>query len=1400
MTEVVTPEARRKRRLRRRGLLLTLLVLLLPGLVLGGLLASPLGLKALLSYGLKQAPLVTIANVEGSLLTGFTLQKVRYVTEYEDLQIAALTLEISPLCLLSKKLCIETLAVQDFDWHILRHRESPSFDFPAVELPPLHIPVTIDIQHASLNRLTLHLEHSQFDIRDALLKIHSDNDTVFISEARTELMFSALTIRAAVDGSLDLRGATAANLSAKVGLDFTADVPDLNIEGDIHGSAYDPELSVSTHGLVEAHTEMNASFRKKGWPVYARVKQNAPITLAKSVPVTLSDSVAIISGYVNAYHVEGQTTVTGVPRTPPVTAGIITDGGFFGLSNGEATLSILKQSVGEPSASGQQANGQQVNRQQAEVRGEFTWYPRLYWNTEVDFAHIDVATWLEGATSNLNGSAQVSGEWYPQIPFRNTVNEFKASGQWRTHPVAIGTTFTTTATTLDISQLQATLGRNHASLQGGVTTEWNLAGDFDLPQLNSVLPQLDGAISGKLAITGARATPRFNVSAVSPNLKVYDTLLEKVTATLHGDTGQHQLAATAQWQGYAANASVAGRLEKERWHGQIQSLDIAREATRFSLSSAASLAYTLDKKALQLGNTCLRNAKEEVCASADWNLSSQNGTLVSTLAAFESSFISPLVTAFEGEPGHWSGKAEARFARQKVVAADWQMQVDKFKLNRVLDKRFIPGITTERVHLQGKLAQQQLQLESRILWPDQQVTQLTATVPDIRQTNTFNLRIDTSPLPVGWASPWVNGIVFTGGTLGGTIKGTVMQGWPALVGTLNLEGGQLHTHSKSWGLETLSSRLQLNGTTATLSGDAEDDRGMHWTLSTPMILNWSESQRQLRLQQGCLSTANSQLCSKGHYSLDSGIDMTAEAEGNISPWLAPVFTDNTLIDGPFQGTARLKQTGDQLTGDVHVHSTVSSSIPADDGASPPKADISLDAQLANHLLVTRMIVRGSENSVIEGLLQTQINGEKAIDGHIDVRNVEIAPLKPMIRELEQLAGNINGTFLISGSLKKPTLEGELTLNDGKLSSAIYPIAFSKISANAKFTQQNTVLNADLESGKHGRATLRSEANWKDGTLLTQSHFTSQRLPIKQGSDINLKLDTDLTLASRHGRIDLGGLIHVREGFLRVAKLPENSTHVSKDVVFVDERGAQESETGIDAHLNLAVQLSDMVQLDGLGAQVRMNGAVGIQQTPPNDAVGRGTLTISEGTYTGYGQKLKISKGQILFNGPLDSPVLAIKAVREATSAEGSSVVAGINISGTPQQPESTLFSVPAMPEQDILRYIVTGRPPGSNGSDNRIANQALLSVGLYGSEDFTRDLASKVGIDDFEISTSTNTDDRNSVNVGGYLSPKLFVQYGVGLNTVNTLTLRYRLTQSVFLEALSGAESALDVLYSFEVE
>ena len=103
-----------------------------------------------------------------------------------------------------------------------------------------------------------------------------------------------------------------------------------------------------------------------------------------------------------------------------------------------------------------------------------------------------------------------------------------------------------------------------------------------------------------------------------------------------------------------------------------------------------------------------------------------------------------------------------------------------------------------------------------------------------------------------------------------------------------------------------------------------------------------------------------------------------------------------------------------------------------------------------------------------------------------------------------------------------------------------------------------------------------------------------------------------------------------------------------------------------------------------------------------------------------------------------------------------------------------------------------------NGGDNTMVQNALLSLSLMGGQSVVRNVASKVGIQDLQMGTS-GSGQTTEVQVSGYLSRRTYLQYGISMfQPVNTLTLRYRLRDNLFLEAVSGLASALDLLYTFE--
>jgi translocation and assembly module TamB len=64
---------------------------------------------------------------------------------------------------------------------------------------------------------------------------------------------------------------------------------------------------------------------------------------------------------------------------------------------------------------------------------------------------------------------------------------------------------------------------------------------------------------------------------------------------------------------------------------------------------------------------------------------------------------------------------------------------------------------------------------------------------------------------------------------------------------------------------------------------------------------------------------------------------------------------------------------------------------------------------------------------------------------------------------------------------------------------------------------------------------------------------------------------------------------------------------------------------------------------------------------------------------------------------------------------------------------------------------------------------------------------------------SSDRGDKASLVMGRYLSPKLYVSYGVGLvEAFNTFTVRYQIAEKWQLKAESGEYQGADILYTID--
>ncbi len=94
------------------------------------------------------------------------------------------------------------------------------------------------------------------------------------------------------------------------------------------------------------------------------------------------------------------------------------------------------------------------------------------------------------------------------------------------------------------------------------------------------------------------------------------------------------------------------------------------------------------------------------------------------------------------------------------------------------------------------------------------------------------------------------------------------------------------------------------------------------------------------------------------------------------------------------------------------------------------------------------------------------------------------------------------------------------------------------------------------------------------------------------------------------------------------------------------------------------------------------------------------------------------------------------------------------------------------------------------------AAAAAIKLGATGGAGLTSRVGETFGITDFAVDAEGSGDD-TQFTVSGYLSPKLYLRYGMGIFTpVNTATIRYKINSRLYLEAVSSLESAIDLFYN----
>jgi len=332
---------------------------------------------------------------------------------------------------------------------------------------------------------------------------------------------------------------------------------------------------------------------------------------------------------------------------------------------------------------------------------------------------------------------------------------------------------------------------------------------------------------------------------------------------------------------------------------------------------------------------------------------------------------------------------------------------------------------------------------------------------------------------------------------------------------------------------------------------------------------------------------------------------------------------------------------------------------------------------------------------------------------------------------------------------------------------------------------------EISSGK-GKATIDGETNEAGALTVRVKGADFQAADIPGASVV---IAPDLTFQRTQDRMQLWGQVTIPTAQVDLSKLPkvESGTSASPDVVVIDDPNPIDKSKSVPLEVNVGLIIGkkntalsgyakDEVRLIGYGLNATVDGWLDVHERPGDPTTGNGEIHLT-GIYKAYGQDLTIEQGRLLFAGqPIDDPQVNILATRTVEA-----VKAKLTVSGSAKKPQLEVSADPTKSQTEALAYLVTGKPLSeANSGEGDLVQSAARSIGGAAGNLLAKGLGKRLGISDIGVQDSDEIGG-SAFTVGQYLSPRLYLSYGVGLfEPGQVVTLRYRVNSKVSLEASQG--------------
>lgn len=396
----------------------------------------------------------------------------------------------------------------------------------------------------------------------------------------------------------------------------------------------------------------------------------------------------------------------------------------------------------------------------------------------------------------------------------------------------------------------------------------------------------------------------------------------------------------------------------------------------------------------------------------------------------------------------------------------------------------------------------------------------------------------------------------------------------------------------------------------------------------------------------------------------------------------------------------------------------------------------------------------------------------------------------------ELGGQISANLALTGALSQPMAQGTIRGDKLLLADRRTGIRLGDGSLLARLDGRKLVLDRLRFAGGEGEVAASGALDLSGDTPDARVAVELRKFGVFDRPNRRLVVSGRTELAMVAGKLSLTGHIRADQGRIGLPKFGAPS--LGDDVMVKGRPGPEPSAfASMPLTVALDLDLGDHFRFSGQGLNVDLTGSVRVSANPGEAPGAKGQVRVVKGRYKAYGQDLDIEYGAITFNGPLDNPLLNVRAKRRL-----SPVGAGVEVSGSVSVPKVRLIADEPMSEKDKLAWLVLGRAASGERDDNDLAASAGMM--LAGSLNDQIGLFDDLGVSSRKEKTLANgtvSPAEQVVTVGRQLTRELYLGYEYGVTSANqAVKLAYQLSRGWSVVLRAGTDASVESRYTLRFD